>query len=59
MSDENRQLAAGSAGLIIDEQGQGAFVLALDIPTFRAFWWGTQRLLVNAIFFGALLDEPR
>jgi hypothetical protein len=58
ISDENRKLAAGSAGMIIDEQGQGAIVLVLDSPTFRAFWWGTQRLLVNTIFFGDLLEEP-
>ena len=58
MSDENRELAAGSAGLIVDGKGKGAIVLALDVATFRAFWWGTQRLLVNALFFGDLLEEP-
>lgn len=59
MSDENRELAAGSAGMIVDAKGEGAMVLTLDTPTFRAFWWGTQKLLVNAIFFGDLLEEPR
>ena len=59
MSDENRTLVANSAGLVVDERGQGAVVLSLDSPTFRAFWWGTQRLLVNGIFFGDLLEEPR
>ena len=58
MSEENQQLARGSAGLIVQQQGRGAFVLSLDIPAFRAFWWGTQRLLLNAIFFGELLEEP-
>ena len=59
MSEENRSLVANSAGLVVDERGQGAVVLSLDSPTFRAFWWGTQRLLVNGIFFGDLLEEPR
>jgi hypothetical protein len=59
MSDENRTLVANSAGLVVDERGQGAVVLSLDSPTFRAFWWGTQRLLLNGIFFGDLLEEPR
>ena len=59
MSDENRALVANSAGLVVDERGYGAVVLSLDSPTFRAFWWGTQRLLVNGIFFGDLLREPR
>jgi len=59
MSEENRQLAAGSAGLLVDASGRGAYVLSLDNPTFRAFWWGSQRLFVNAIFFGELLEEPK
>ena len=59
MSDDNRTLVANSAGLVVDERGDGAVVLSLDSPTFRAFWWGTQRLLVNGIFFGDLLREPR
>ena len=59
MSEENRELAAGSAGLIVDGRGEGAIVLSLDSATFRAFWWGTQKLLMNAVFFGELLEEPR
>ena len=59
MSAENQALAAGSASLVVDAQGKGAVVLALDAVTFRAFWWGTQKLLLNALFFGDLLDEPR
>lgn len=58
MSDENRQLVAGSAGLIVDGRGDGAVVLSLDSTTFRAFWWGTEKLLLNALFFGELLDSP-
>ena len=59
MSEENRQLAANSASLVVDSKGDGAIVLSLDSTTFRAFWWGTQRLMSNAIFFGDLLVEPR
>jgi len=58
MSEENQTLAAGSASLVVDARGQGAVVQALDAVTFRAFWWGTQKLLLNALFFGALLEEP-
>ncbi|MBT6181807.1 MAG: peptidase, partial [Halieaceae bacterium] len=58
MSRENQDVVANSAGLVVDQRGEGAVVLSLDSPTFRAFWWGTQRLLVNGIFFGDLLEEP-
>ncbi len=58
VNEENLELRAGSASMVVDQVGQGAVVLALDITTFRAFWWGTQRLLSNVIFFGELLEEP-
>jgi len=59
MSADNQALVGGSAGLSVDAVGDGAIVLGLDASTFRAFWWGTQRLLINAVFFGELLVEPR
>jgi hypothetical protein len=59
ISPENLKLISGSASIVIDQKGKGAVVLVLDKPTFRAFWWGTQRLLINAIFFGELLEEPK
>ena len=55
MSEENLELAAGSAGILVDPKGEGAIVLSLDIPAFRAHWWGTQKLLLNTIFFGSLI----
>lgn len=58
VSPQNLELIGSSAGMIIDQQGSGAVVLAMDNPCFRAFWWGTQRLLTNVIFFGDLLEEP-
>ncbi len=58
MSDENQRLAGKSASLIVNVRAEGAIFMALDRVAFRAFWWGTQRLLLNAIFFGALIEEP-
>lgn len=59
MSAENQALVGGSASVVVDAMGDGAMVLGLDVSTFRAFWWGSQRLLVNAVFFGELLEAPR
>lgn len=55
MSEENRRLVSNSASVIVDREGKGALVLSLDLPAFRGFWWGTQRLLLNTIFFGKLM----
>jgi len=29
-----------------------SLVLIMDDPDFRGFWYGTDRLLLNAVFFG-------
>jgi len=58
ISEENLKLASGSACIVVDQLGQGAVVLAIDNPNFRAYWWGTQKLLVNTVFFGDLLETP-
>lgn len=58
VNKENLSLIAGSASIVVDQQGSGAVVLSLDNPNFRAFWWGTQRLMSNVFFFGDLLEEP-
>lgn len=55
MSAENQELARESASVIVESKGKGALVLSLDDPAFRAFWWGSQRVLINSVFFGELL----
>ena len=30
----------------------GRVVSMTDNPNFRAFWWGTNKLFLNALFFG-------
>jgi hypothetical protein len=37
---------------VAERRGQGRVVVLADDPAFRAFWHGTERLLLNAIFFG-------
>ena len=43
---------AHTAALIARRQGAGAVVLFADNPNFRAFWYGTNGLFLNAVFFG-------
>ena len=37
--------------------GAGRAIVLPDNPVFRAFWRGSERLLVNAIFFGPVIDS--
>lgn len=43
---------SGTAALIARRLGDGAVILFADNPNFRAFWYGTNGLFLNAVFFG-------
>ena len=52
ISEEKLSEIKNSASIIAKRQGQGHVILFADNPAFRAFWYGTNGLLLNAIFFG-------
>ncbi|MDT0678345.1 M14 family metallopeptidase [Autumnicola musiva] len=52
ISKENLDLLAGSVPLKVQGLGRGKVMAFTDNPNFRAFWLGTNKLLMNAIFFG-------
>ena len=51
-SPENVERLAGSPAIRVERLGAGTVVAMIDDPCFRGVWYGTRRLLVNAIFFG-------
>ncbi len=52
ISDENLEHLKNSAAVIISRYGGGKVITMTDNPNFRAFWYGTNKLFANAIFFG-------
>lgn len=52
VSDENIEKLKNSAAVIISRYGSGKVITMTDNPNFRAFWYGTNKLFANAIFFG-------
>ncbi len=52
ISEEKLAEIKGSASIIARKQGRGHIVLFADNPNFRAFWYGTNGLFLNAVFFG-------
>ncbi|MEE1507445.1 MAG: peptidase M14, partial [Candidatus Neomarinimicrobiota bacterium] len=52
ISEEKLAEIKGSASIIARRQGRGHVVLFADNPNFRAFWYGTNGLFLNAVFFG-------
>lgn len=59
LSETNRSRVAGAAWLLVSPQGQGNVVLFADDPAHRKYWHGTERLLLNAVFFGNLLNPTK
>ncbi len=45
-----------SASLVVSPQGSGRVVLFADNPNFRGSWYGTNKLFLNALFFGSLIN---
>ncbi|MCA9726177.1 MAG: zinc carboxypeptidase [Candidatus Eisenbacteria bacterium] len=50
-------LIAGSASLMARREGRGAVISMVDEPDFRGFWYGTNKLFMNAVCFGAIIDR--
>jgi len=57
-SAENRDRIAKSGAAVVVGSGTGRVLLVPDDPTFRAYWLGSQRLLLNAVFFGPQVRLP-
>ncbi|MGB3617742.1 MAG: zinc carboxypeptidase, partial [Catalinimonas sp.] len=45
----------GTAAVVVSPRGRGQVVSFADNPNFRAFWYGTNKLFANALFFSPLM----
>ncbi len=52
ITPENEKKLGLTAYAVRERQGRGFVVLFADNPVFRGFWDATDRLLLNAIYFG-------
>ena len=48
---------ANSAAIVVSSAGKGRAICFAGNPNFRAFWYGTNRLFANAVFFGNLISN--
>jgi len=49
---------ANTAAILLSTDGQGRVILFSDNPNFRGTWYGTNKLFLNALFFGPLISLP-
>ena len=55
ISEENAELIKSSVPFKAKRMGKGRVLLFTDNTNFRAFWYGTNKLMMNAVFFGPLM----
>ena len=58
VSAENLATIAGSASVVVVRREKGRAILIAENPNLRAFWYGTNRLFLNSLFFGPLVRNP-
>ncbi|GHE57145.1 M14 metallopeptidase family protein [Roseivirga thermotolerans] len=56
ISQANLEALKGTSTIRVSALGRGRVVSLVDNPNFRAFWYGTNKLMMNAIFFGRIVD---
>jgi hypothetical protein len=57
ISAPNLQQLRNTAAIAVNPLGRGKVVLMTDNPNFRAFWHGTNKLFMNAIFFAPVISS--
>ena len=49
-------MAKQTPSIVVSASGSGRAICMIDNPNFRAFWYGTNKLMANMIFFGNLIQ---
>jgi zinc carboxypeptidase len=57
INDANLTRLSGTAAILIGGSGSGKVIAFVDNLSFRAYWWGTQKLIANAAFFGSTISH--
>lgn len=58
-SEKRLDEIGGTPMLTANRKGRGAVILFADDPAFRATFFGSDKLFVNALFFGGLIETSR
>ncbi|MDF2187957.1 M14 family zinc carboxypeptidase [Paraflavitalea sp. CAU 1676] len=53
VSKKNIARINNTAAILVSQAGGGKVISFADDPTYRSYWHGTDRLLLNALFFGS------
>lgn len=56
VSKQNISKIANTAAILVSQEGAGKVILFADDPSYRSYWHGTDRLLLNALFFSSQIQ---
>ncbi len=56
ISSQNLDRLKGLPAAIVETRGRGRIIGLVDNLNFRAFWYGTNRIFLNAVFFGKIME---
>lgn len=57
LHERHRKPAQGAAAAVVSGVGSGRVICFSGAPNFRGFWYGTNRLFANAVFFGNVVGS--
>lgn len=55
-SNELIEKVAGSAAVVVQRRGKGRVIAFVDNVNFRGYWFGTSKLMGNAVFLSGLMN---
>jgi hypothetical protein len=58
-SQRRRDEIGGTPAVVAQRLGSGTVILFADNPNFRATYRGNEKMFMNAVFFGGLIDRAR
>jgi hypothetical protein len=58
VSTANIDALSETAALLAERSGDGSVILFADNPNFRGYWYGTNKLFLNSLFFSKAFDAP-
>jgi hypothetical protein len=57
IGQERLEAFRGGPAVIAEKTGEGLVVRFANTPVFRGFWRGTERLFINALYFGQVIES--
>jgi Zinc carboxypeptidase len=56
---KNEKIIKNSASIMTQTLGSGKMILMTENPNFRAYWYGTNKIFLNSLFFGSMVGVNR